>query len=518
MLLGWSIFFTSYITYFGSLDSLKLEHFFNGDLLGIPAIFDDILRNNGKLKDWYLASAPCLFPDFFLYYLLTLIFDFNFILVFFFYGLIQASLVIYFSILFLKKTLPDSLKSYVWLIPVFYSFTFLESYYFTHDGFFVTLFIYPAYHIGPFIMSLICLNIYFSKAQPVVKFVSLFVCSTLAAFSDLLFLVIFIIPFIVTKLLLLKKEFIKKDLIVVILIIASSILGLIIYKTIQTSELAHFAQPNKIYAFNNIKPSWSMFLDQIKTYIFLPGFRSVQLIATFLLPVLCFLYLMLKHKTIEYKFKFFLLFFSGFSVVVIATPILNGSYTGWDIVRYFLSPILFAMAVLAIFYGKLISHLIKNETAKRYALLILPILFLILNIFKFDSEKFHTYFSYYPDKVKEIDSVCVANNLQNGVAEYWNTKKISLFSKKDIHVHAVFSDGALYEFASNINWFRNKTFNFIITNKLDTALITKKHIIVDTITTPNFLIFKVKDFYFPDLEYFPKLVDSLQNKIQHKII
>jgi len=45
------------------------EQLAHSDALYLPVLFDDLLRNGGSLRDWYLTPAPYFFPDFPLYLL-----------------------------------------------------------------------------------------------------------------------------------------------------------------------------------------------------------------------------------------------------------------------------------------------------------------------------------------------------------------------------------------------------------------------------------------------------------------
>lgn len=511
-LIGWLVFFTTYVTYFGTFDEFRLEQFFNGDVLGIPALFEDLFRNNGNLKDWYLASAPCIFPDFLLYYILNFVLDFDFKLVLFVYGLIQTSLVVFLSGRLLKKVLPSHLQEYIWLVPVFYCLTFLEAYYFTHHDFFSSVFVFPGFHIGQFLVALICLNVYVSELRTPVKYGLLFIIGSIATFNDLLFVVNFTAPFLVALFLIGQKTELKLKFLVVIIMAAATALGLYIYNSLNTSELAHFNAPNRIYAFQDIFPSWNMFYDQMTTYMFLlPGFRSTQLLITFILPLFTFIFYLIKRRTLDEKYKFMLVFYSGFSFIVIATPIINGSYTGWDIPRYFMSAVVFSMAMFAPFFGSIFAR-IKFKQAQTALLLIIPVVFIFLNAKAFSASNFHNYFNYYPKKAQELDSICRSNDFKYGIANYWNTKRYNLFTKQGIFINSVYADGNIHEFASNINWYYGKNYDFIITDKLDTSAIAKRYKVIDTIQSPNFLIFKVKQFYFPYREYLPKLVDTLSAK------
>jgi len=510
-ILGWLVFLSSYLCYFTTKNEFKYQSLFNADLMGIPSLYFDIFKDGGKLSDWYLASAPTLFPDFTLCYVLFDWFGLDFVALLFVYGLIQTTLIVWLSIFILEKTLPKKISNNTWLIPVFFSFTFLESYYFTQHDFFANILVSPCYHGGALTMTLACLAVYLSDLNAVVKYVLFFIFCFLGVFSDMLFIPLFVAPFFTAKIVLFKFGGIKSTVFNLILLIISSLLAFKLYNYVNESSIAHFIKPN-ILAVDNINLSWQTFYSQMKEYICMPGFRSIQIAFSFIAPVVCFLILMFFYKRLESGTRFILLFYSGFSVIVFATPIINGSYIAWDIIRYSISPIFFSMAFLGVAVAWLIDALIRNVTLKKMALYAVPVFFLAINIPKFSFSALNGYFDYYPVMTHEIDSIAEKHHLRNGIADYWNSKNITMFSKNGITIRSVYRGIDIFPFGGNISWFYNREFDFVISDYILAAQIKKYLVITDSIKTPHFLVLKVKKFVFPPGEVFPKCVDSLDLK------
>jgi len=87
------------------------------------------------------------------------------------------------------------------------------------------------------------------------------------------------------------------------------------------------------------------------------------------------------------------------------------------------------------------------------------------------------YFSYSPKIVKSLDEKKDVGQLKYGVANYWDAKVITLFSKKGIRVYPVNDNLIPYDHVTNENCFyaKNAEFNFFIINHvLDTTLYRNK--------------------------------------------
>ncbi len=503
-ILGFGILILSIICNYSVYDEYKLANVFNSDSLGIPCLFKDIFYNGGHIKDWYLAAAPALFPDMTLYYVLFLIFKLNFLSLSFVYGLIQTLTIVVLSCYIFRKSFSANLKKYSWLVPVFYSILFLESYYFTNDQFFPSLMLVYCYHTGTLVNTLITVSVLISKIKPVYKFIFIFLFTILATYSDILFIVMFIGPTILTNLFLYKSKGLRYILVYTLTVIFGVCIAMKLYTHINQSGLFNFSSPNKMYAFENIGQSMKTFYAQASCYISLLGFRSFQMVFAYLSPVISGIMFLVYRKKFSESVKFFLLFYTIFSIIVYAAPVLNGSYTGWDTIRYNVAPVFFAMTFLAILVGYFMKKRESNRIFSFGLSYLILIVFFSLITFKLSPKGFVNYFSYYPQKVKEIDSVCVKKNFKRGISNYWIAKWITVFSKNNVQVLSVYPSCAINEVGSNIKWYLTGEFEFVIVDKLDPIEIKKNFIILDTINTPNFSILKVRKFYFAKNEYVPK--------------
>lgn len=509
-ILGWFVFIFSIVCNFSTYNSFKLDSVFNADMLGAPLFFNDLFREGGSLKDWYMGASPCIFPDVILYLFFSELFHLDFISILFFYGITQSILVVYLSSFLYKKLAPPVYKEYAWLIPVFYSFVFLESYYNTGHEVFAFLMLVYGYHTGAFISALLAMCIYVSELKHGWKYVLLFLFTLLATFSDILFVPMFIGPIIVLNIFMFRFKGVKFSVLSSVFIVSGCALAFYIYEYVK-ANLVYFSNPSKIYAFDNIMPSLKIFYEHMLAYITLGGFRGFQIAFAFVAPIVCFIILILKRKTLSKEFKFLLFFYVVFSVIVFSAPILNGNYTAWDTIRYNIAPIFFSMTILALLIAFIFNRFITNSTTQLIVSYLIPVFFVFLISLKFSPVGLKDYFTYYPPKVKEIDSICKKYNLKNGISNYWNAKWVSVFSKNHVKVLSMHSTVFMYELGSNIKWFYNREFDFVIANKLDSARIRQLFIIKDTIKTPNFTVLRVNKFIFPDKKYEPLTIDTVSH-------
>ncbi|PBQ31617.1 hypothetical protein CNR22_07495 [Sphingobacteriaceae bacterium] len=77
---------------------------------------------------------------------------------------------------------------------------------------------------------------------------------------------------------------------------------------------------------------------------------------------------------------------------------------------------------------------------------------------------------------REMTSDSKKDKSWNCMADYWVSKKVTLFSRTGVRVHAVFDDLNLYPHVANANWFYNNKFNFIVLNRMGDTTIFKDKI------------------------------------------
>jgi hypothetical protein len=73
----------------------------------------------------------------------------------------------------------------------------------------------------------------------------------------------------------------------------------------------------------------------------------------------------------------------------------------------------------------------------------------------------------YPKSIQCLDSLSDKYKFKNGISDYWNSKYIRAFTKKNISITQKDSELRPYRWISNRNWEMNSDFNFIIPQRLN---------------------------------------------------
>ncbi|MBK9284292.1 MAG: hypothetical protein IPM51_08200 [Sphingobacteriaceae bacterium] len=498
----------SVLCYFSVFDSNSHHWLTVSDALGIQFLYDDFIIGQGNLKDWYFPVAPSVFPDVFLY-CVTQLFHQNFMISILIYAILFMIMLSITSMYIFEKSVPDYLKEYSWLIPLLFSLVFLESYYFTHDIILAQLLTSAYYHSGPFLNALIIYAVFLNGWNDWIKSIFILVFSFIATFCDLLFVVMLSAPFVFSLFFTMNKLNWKASVRAALMIITGSVGGFLFYKYIKDSGITYFYAPEKIFAYEDILSSWTVFRDHMLFWIQLPGFRQIQMIFTFIsIPIIGISILMLRKK-IAPNVYFLLVFSFCFSLAVIGAPILNGSYINATTLRYSASVFYFSLIPLAYIIAYVLERKLKREHVQKFIIPIIIITFLLLITIKFQPSGLTKYANYYPERTRKLDSISEIYNLKRGISTQTHSKVLTLFSKKKIEVLAVQNDACIAEIGSNISWYYNeKNFNFIVTNLLNPD-VGNKFEIQDTIRfwdeefKQEITILKVKDFYYPNKTYNP---------------
>ena len=117
--------------------------------------------------------------------------------------------------------------------------------------------------------------------------------------------------------------------------------------------------------------------------------------------------------------------------------------------------------------------------------------------------------NYYPEEIREIDSLAVKYKFKRGIASYWGSRPVTLFSHAGVKVSSVYPEGNMNELGTNINRYYEGEFNFIIfDDSMFPEEIKKRFKIKDTIITKHNRILLVNDFKYNKGEYFPTNIDD----------
>jgi len=474
------------ILIFASLNDQQMRAFFSSDTLYLPSIYKDIFIDKSGISGWHINAAPNIFPDMLLFFILNAITS-DFVIAAFVFSIIQYTFLLV-LIRFILKYSSISVKP----IHISIAFLCLSSVLLVklinEDFIYTSYILLNAFHLGSFVMTLSCLlfTLLFFRTEKLKYLALLFIFGVLATFSDRLFIVQYPVPMLSSVVFLKYREYRFLVLKIIISIVLFTSIGLFLFHLLDKSEAITIISTQwKMFNFTNISGAWKIFAEQHLHYISSMDMRGIiDILIIGSLISIAFMAiqktktkLFSKHITKnEFNEMFFVYFSFFYCVIVILTPIINGSYIAWSLLRYNI----YAIYFLLLLYGFLISKInfdLNSVLFKiaAHGLVISVVLFLsILFSSKTDVKSgLIDYFTYYPKSTQCLDSIIVEENLQYGIAYYWKAKLNTMFSKEDLRLYAVYPNFDAYHHATNENWFydsargkyQNPKFRFIYASR-----------------------------------------------------
>lgn len=450
---------TVQLFWFSSLSFDDLNDFFTSDTLYLPSLYRDWFTDGYTINGWTLNPAPNFFPDMLLFFIL------NFITGSFVHSAFWFSLIQFFAIITLCylifKTIKTNLLPATFAPAVLLFTSFLFALFFDHCFWESALLNNNSFHNGAFVMTLLCLLLFFlylkneSKTSLIFFLILIAVCAP----SDRLFFISLVAPLFLTIITLYVLNFERKRLKkTVLFLFIGAVSGFGIWYFCRHNSIFNLTGAYGDITTQNIKSSWHILWEQMYVYLtnrwmfcFLIILSSITYIGS-----IGYIVVRLKNhhqKDYVFAFQIFILFFTP---VVFFAPILAGSYGGFDTFRYNFYPFI----LLPFNSLLLISNFLDNNKILRSTVNIIPlaliIIFFAVHLPKHSFTKgFNQYFTFYPavtqyfdDYFTNTDTVkyCVTN-------DYWLAKKVTMFSKKNIRIYTMNEDLYPYLHVSNKHWF-----------------------------------------------------------------
>lgn len=503
------------VAWFSRLADDDIDLFFNADSLYLPSVYKDLFIDGNTLKGWEFNPAPNFFPDMLLYFVLAALCGNSFIIASFVFSVIQMAVLLYVMSRIFKILLPEQSSHWHSLIFLLIGFFIMEYQFFTKEYYYSFYILSNAFHTGSFVMAMVCLWIslkYFAKPSAGLL-VLLFVIGMLCVISDRLFLLFYTVPTFSVSLFFVKHFKPRQIFVFIGVLLLSAFLGLLGLHLLSQGDYFRIDKPHKLMAFDDIEQSLTIFSEQIGGYLSEFGFKSITIylsMAAFVAMIFLFFRV---RKNGHWQLSYYIGFSTVFSVLVISAPIINGNYTGYDVLRYNIYPFYLMPLNLTVF----LAYMVKNETYLRYGKSIglgVYVCALIMACRAIDTRLLYRYFHYYPDNVRLLDALSEKIDLKCGISGYWEAKPVTMFSKKGVRLYPVFPDLAYQSHVANTQWFYANTFNYLfLKDPVDTNLCRQKFGAVHILNTGlGFSIVKTPDFIFPPSGISPLVSDSLHTK------
>lgn len=456
----------------------------NSDSLYPLVLYRDLFIDGFSLSGWVLPPAPYFFPDLFILFPLIYILPAMGIAMIG-YGLFVISI----NITFISKLLHPLIHNRtISLTAALITNLLIMSFMHTSRGLqLAEIILLPSFHGGAFVAGLILLMSTFSQSMykhPMLYYSSIFLITFFSAVSDLIFIVQFIIPLIITAICFYPFLPISKRqlLFTNAILILSTLIGRFFISTLITKRIITVIKPNLYYnqSWQDIMNSLTLFGHDIFNILLQnPGFLVIQVI--YIVLTFHFIYSRVKQKSNPLPALTIWHIFTLISIAfTITPPILTGLWMSQTEIRYIIPFFLFPAWTVAA-YAISFSILHKKKAIVFTNALIIT--YAILNIFSDLTKIRPTDFTLpYPAKVKYIDSIARKHNLTHGFSDYWNAKYLTFHSKEDIRINQLHNSLIPYFWINNRDWYwktpkgqgKEKIhYRFIITNRLNKALIIK---------------------------------------------
>jgi hypothetical protein len=493
------------------------------DAMYLPSMYDDLIVHGNTFTGWNVNPAPNFFPDIPLYFLLNALFG-NFQNATAAYALVQTAITSLLLLALLQRI--NAAKGYYYATLANICLMLLPFVHFIDNEYIFSLqLIVNSFHHSALLNGLACLIYAFSYLNSKNKWwlMAIFLHGSIGIISDKLVLVTFIVPAFVMCIVAIAKHK-KHALFLLSCVLLTLISGLVIFNQLKTSNLITIPAPHKFLAYDNIIVSIEMITKQLKNYF------SIKLVLGWMLTITLAAFLILSFfsfQKLSHFFKpskaknitnenFFHVFVAVFMVVVLIAPVLNGSYTGYDTIRYNYFTYIIGVAVFPYALIKLMKIGDWKLLFTSRIMVGLGVVVITFSTFFMDLNDYSYYKDFYPNRVRELDEIAEQKNLHYGVAPYGDSKIITLFSKQNLRVYTVFEDLSPWMHVSNPNWYytriddhtRRAKFEFVVTNSETAERLTNEKVgpIKESISLPSFKVQITPAFGYSAGSYQPSLL------------
>jgi hypothetical protein len=442
---------------------------FSSDTLSYPALCQSLIHGE-PLSGWVFPAPNFLFPDMAPYFLLNLLVP-KFRLSLILFGILQVLAALGVYALLEAAVLPESRNKPLRL----FVFVALLAY-LAHDGSFLGLgmLLEAGQHAGAVISLLFALWLIFrmigserDRRSLLAHGLALFLVTLLTTMSDGLFLAQFVAPAVATLVLMwLFSLMSRRRFALLAAILAAGAMGgrLFYDRFFMRIELENYFALSP----SNIAKSLDMVLPLLKG----SGGIPILLELLILLSVAACVVTILLHirrprlqragmdgRMVGLSIFIIFLCLSNLSAILLSSTVPNWYALARYTIPLALLPLLF-LATAA-------QHALKaaavdiSRPVRLALLLVLPLL-LVLTVQK--SPNFVRLAGYYPKWVSDLDQEFAKRNLKYGMAQYWQAKYLSFFSRDGVQVVQVTPALEPFLWINHRDWYY-RPFQFIITDE-----------------------------------------------------
>jgi len=444
---------------------------YTSDTLEYSSLYQSLIHGE-PVSGWVFPGPNFLFPDIVPYFILSVLIP-NFRLVLLLFIVLQILAVLGGFALLEATAIPESRNKPVRM----FVFVVLLAY-LAHAGAYSGLqkLLETAQHVGVMISLLFALWLIFrmirreaGRRSLLAHGLALFLVTLLTSLSDALFLAQFVAPAVATLAVMWLFALIDgRRLALLTAILAAGAWGgrLIYGRFFMWPQLAVLFKLSPFHVSQSLAATWAFLKQRV------PGGQTVWLGLLILLSLVACVGLILIHirrrglqrAGIDGR----LVFLSSFVVFlclsnVSAVLLSSAGFDGQAVVRYTIPLVLLPLLFLSTLaqYALQAAAVDISRPVRLALLLVLPLL-LVLTAQK--SPNFVRLAAYYPKWVSDLDGEFAKRNLKFGLAQYWQAKYFSLFSRQGVQVVQVTSSLQPHLWVNHRDWYQ-RPFEFIMTDE-----------------------------------------------------
>jgi hypothetical protein len=493
----------------------------NSDSSLLYQICRDFLKHPGSLSDWNYGTCFYFFPNFIIMLIATVLFSVPSVALFASSVIVFSMQILLINILFNKVFSGISKYSLVianTIILVFLIYTINSG-----DFVYYTSHLFLPLHSGAFINTICGLILVFQylKTGSFKLIILLSLLNIVALFSDMIYIIYFIIPVISTVLtgfFFIRSLHNAKTRILILSVIISGLLGFAIYQFIVIKEILSIypleRMPENILSSLHLMVNNLVGFSLISPLTFITAVITVISFSLGIFVSIRMLFLSRRNRSDKFLFPEIYLLFTTFCVfITIAATILNGSYRGADCIRYIMPAIYLVSlntGLLFEYFRDTTGRKVKYNAYIAISLLVFYSSFILINYTKYPPfNSIKKIVQYYPPIAKATDKLSREYNVKNGLTGYWGSRYITLFSREKVIVNSAGSEFNAVSWANNPHSYLfsdykendRVIFNFVVVTYLnDTSKVymTFGPGTIKKVTIDNYDFYLIPDFKVKD--------------------
>ena len=486
------------------------------DFLYLPSIYDDLFVQDNTFKGWNVNPAPNFFPDMPLFFMLNWLFG-NFQDATIGFSVIQMGLTSLACLFILKHISTSYWQNAIWVNISLILLHFI--FFWDHNSIFGFQLLTNGFHYSAFLNSLFCAGYVFAFLRTHNKWflLALLIHCLAAVVSDKLALVTIVAPLGVLSLFCFIKSW-KNASLILLTLLTGGFSGIKLFNFLRDGSYIQIPLPHRYLAFDNVINSWKMLVEHISSWI-APNQVLFWILLCGLATLITSLFYVIKWALNRFKRGelssevLFAAYLILAMIIIFVAPVLSGSYTGWDTIRYNV----FTYMLGVMFFPFILSWIVPKSNFRTFINtktigFIAPVMVLLMvTTAKYSGYAY--YKNYYPERVATLDTIAKNEGLKFGIAPYNDAKVITMYSKTGLRVYAVFEPLGPWLHVTNPNWFyknpSNWTDTLVYGFVLSGSEVSKQKALTTlgpirkSIPTNYFEVLITQPFYYPEGTYEP---------------